>query len=739
MQDYALRRQHALQLFDQAIALTTAHDLTDDTTELEAAKQRLAEGQMLVVICGEFNRGKSSLINAYLEDDLCPVDMDVTTSAITTLSYGEPESITVYVRELGADEATVEEKQLVPISIQRAEIPDYVTEQRNPDNKRRAYLVNVQLPNKHLRQDVVFVDTPGMESALYGEHTVITHQFLPNANALIFVSHALEPLTTIELEFVEKMVQNCPNILFVVTKIDANPQYRDIVESNRTKLAHVLNRSPEQIIIVPVSSRAQTDYLHSGDPEDLEYSNFETLRATLWEQFLDRQGDILLSEAQRRYEQVLDRAREPLQAELMACKDPHALALDTKEQEYMAAAERLRALKNSNQWVKTLSTGIADIRSKARQQIQIKFINLQAKLQTYILDDELQREPSRILDRIDGEVQEVMTVIWRGVGEAAAVLHQNLADSAQITMRPFETGRFDYRHPDAPELPAFTRRQNDVSRVLDSVWRAKTKAASGSAVGGVVGAIVGGLVGLLGGPPGMIAGLHLGAAAGGTLGGAVAGKWGYDEQIRNLDLTDRSQAAQKLAGPLNAYRSSCQVMCDSALATLLNTLERYMHENLADQIRQETEVVQRTLAAIQQARQLTKGQAETRIKQLTKELQEIDRLRAIMTNTAATTLAQPLVKNNQASTPQAGMVPPTNSAAANGVTAWAVIAAPGDVAGETWADAPEPNQTDALKNILEEDLEAGWEAAMQNGPTLASSANGSAPVASASLSLAVGV
>ena len=46
------------------------------------------EDSATVLFCGEFKRGKSSLVNAIIGAELCPTDTGIATSVITTIKYG---------------------------------------------------------------------------------------------------------------------------------------------------------------------------------------------------------------------------------------------------------------------------------------------------------------------------------------------------------------------------------------------------------------------------------------------------------------------------------------------------------------------------------------------------------------------------------------------------------------------------------------------------------------------------
>jgi ribosome biogenesis GTPase A len=52
-----------------------------------------------VVVVGEYKQGKSTLINALLRTDVCPVDADLVTAVPTVIRYGTPPSVTARYAE----------------------------------------------------------------------------------------------------------------------------------------------------------------------------------------------------------------------------------------------------------------------------------------------------------------------------------------------------------------------------------------------------------------------------------------------------------------------------------------------------------------------------------------------------------------------------------------------------------------------------------------------------------------
>ena len=98
--------------------------------------------EMMVVAVGEARRGKSSLLNALLneKESLFPVDVNVCTNVVTVVRYGEKEKVEVYLETPGKEGYRTE-------TIGREQIADYVSEKGNPDNYKNVKLLNISIPN----------------------------------------------------------------------------------------------------------------------------------------------------------------------------------------------------------------------------------------------------------------------------------------------------------------------------------------------------------------------------------------------------------------------------------------------------------------------------------------------------------------------------------------------------------------------------------------------------------------
>ncbi len=176
---------------------------------------RLRSERLHVAVLGQFKRGKSTLLNALLGEEILPVSVVPLTSVPTFLLAG---------KERRAEVSFANGK---PPAVHRAEtaqelvrfLERYVTEARNRGNRRQVSRVEVRHPSRILESGVVLIDTPGIGST-YRHNTETTVDFLPQCDAALFVVSADPPITEVETEFLERVRPFVARIHFVLNKAD---------------------------------------------------------------------------------------------------------------------------------------------------------------------------------------------------------------------------------------------------------------------------------------------------------------------------------------------------------------------------------------------------------------------------------------------------------------------------------------------------------------------------------------
>lgn len=162
----------------------------DDRQHLLDVAQDLRDMFFLVVIIGEFNAGKSSFINALIEDDLLPTGITPTTEAIELIRYSETPVRKPNMRE------------------------DGIREWGHP---------NTGAPG------VALVDTPGTGS-VFQKHEKVAKSFLHRSDLVIFVISAKRAFAETERIYLEMAKHHGKKIILVVNQIDLlAPQERQEV------------------------------------------------------------------------------------------------------------------------------------------------------------------------------------------------------------------------------------------------------------------------------------------------------------------------------------------------------------------------------------------------------------------------------------------------------------------------------------------------------------------------------
>ena len=190
----------------------TADSLALSTVALSTQEmlQRVETSAFSIAVVGEFKRGKSTLINALLGQDVLPADIAPTTATLNRIKYGIRPQVKVHFKNGQVKD------------IEPSELAQYATKLTQASAKTAATIkeVVVYYPVSYCREGVEILDTPGLEDE--AAMTAITLSVLPHVDAAIFVVMAQSPFSKSEKAFLSEhlLAQNIGRVLFVVTGID---------------------------------------------------------------------------------------------------------------------------------------------------------------------------------------------------------------------------------------------------------------------------------------------------------------------------------------------------------------------------------------------------------------------------------------------------------------------------------------------------------------------------------------
>jgi GTP-binding protein EngB required for normal cell division len=599
-------RASALEQFGPVITAARRADAVETLRRLEAARDRLTDSRLTVVVCGEFSRGKSTLINALLDRDdeheLLPTGFSYTTSLAMTIAHGAEERITVLVQggeEGGAEDASeppVEEKVLDdPV-----ELRDYVIHDGNPGNGQRVLGASIELPSPLLASGLMLIDTPGI-GGVHTAHTAATRAVLPLADAIIFVLDVHTPATGSELRFLRRAVEAAgvaeerDALICVLTKIDQVTDYDEAVARTRAKLAEATGWP--SVPVVPVSSTAKIGYLASRDELDFDDSNFRELELVLWRTLARRRARVLLGSALADLDGAVKALLDPIDAELSVLRAAGPEAARQLRDAFGARSRSLAGLElAAADWRRELadeaSAMAAAVTSRALEHAGRAWENVAE----YLKDEAQLDDIDQLLAQIEADLYDVPSIADRMLYERAGLLQRRLADTLGLNLGSAEVRRLPAAPPPAvraaaePAEPATTA---DPATTAGDPGQegGKVKDLGSSSIASIsstVGSVLGRVVELLVAPgAGARISGTIGGAAGLLVGGAVKlARW------RTPDGAARQQPRDEIRRQLGAdleeyYQQEFRPHVSAQVAAVTDEWAALIAAEIESRIRQE--------------------------------------------------------------------------------------------------------------------------------------------------------
>ena len=334
------------------VRAATAYDRPDLAGRLEVILKRAQRPDVQVVAVGEFKQGKSSLVNALVNVDICPVDDDIATAVHTVLRYGEEKRAFALVKPASDPDG---EGRRVEIGLDQ--IRAYATELGGADPSVVVKGVEIEMPRKLLDDGVILVDTPGV-GGLGSAHAAAGLGALSLADAALFVSDASQEYTRAEMDFLGQAIELCPNVVCVMTKIDLYPHWRRVLELNQGHLARLGMSLP----ILPVSSVLRIEAINRKDKDLNQQSGFPNLVQHITNDIVAANNNRNRQSARQSLIAVCEQLAAQFEAQRSALDNPEANArLVEGLEQAKARAETLRS--QAARWNTTLNDGIADLTS----------------------------------------------------------------------------------------------------------------------------------------------------------------------------------------------------------------------------------------------------------------------------------------------------------------------------------------------------------------------------------------
>jgi len=300
---YSVIKKEIIQCIDSLESLNDFNNFP-----CKELRQKVEDNVFNLVVLGQFKRGKTSLINALLGEEILPTAVVPLTSIATIIKYGEKLNIKVYFNNDNV------------IEIPPEKLNQYVTEKGNPKNVKDVREVVITYPSPYLKDGVRLIDTPGVGS-VYQHNTDVAYQYLPKSDAAVFLLSVDQPVSQAELDFLKDVREYSNRIFFLQNKADYVDK-SDLDESITFSKNVIEQYMGKEVKILPLSAKLALEAKKTNSDELLSKSYLREFEQTLNKFLMEEKGKVLLYSVSNTLQRLISQVMFELELELKALSTP---------------------------------------------------------------------------------------------------------------------------------------------------------------------------------------------------------------------------------------------------------------------------------------------------------------------------------------------------------------------------------------------------------------------------------
>ncbi|MFD9430891.1 dynamin family protein [Streptomyces sp. NPDC060002] len=308
--DFEERRGELLEMINRLRPVLHGLNAQEAINKLDVVHDRVESHTFKVMIVGEFNRGKSTVINALLGERVLPSYAQPCTAIINEVKWGEERRARLYPMQVNG-------QNVAPIDIGVDELADYVTIEDGEDGKPRSNpyaRAEVFWPLPLCENRVEIIDSPGLNEAPKRE--LITLGYLDQADALVMVMMATAPVSMSEQTFLNVHVRDRGHheVFFLITRIDDVPEAEQTgtMKSVRSRLSRYSTRENR---VYFVNARGMLEGRIGQDRGLVEASGMLPFEAELERFLVSERGHVKVLVPALRLSNVLTDARRSIETQ----------------------------------------------------------------------------------------------------------------------------------------------------------------------------------------------------------------------------------------------------------------------------------------------------------------------------------------------------------------------------------------------------------------------------------------
>lgn len=544
MMDELSENLNQLKIYCGDLGLDNTAKSISDTVE-KNAKERFE-----VAIVGEFKRGKSTLINALLGQEVLPADVLPATATLNRVTYSSEPYVMVEFKNGASERVDIEH------------LADYVTKLSYESEKMAETVkeATVYYDTDFCKNHVDIIDTPGLNDD--EQMTNVTLSILPEIDAAVFVISANSPFSQFEKEFLEKkmLTSDLGRIIFAVNCFGTFSKEDEdrIVDTIEKRICSYVMEKAKKVMgenskefdvykrkigkpkVIGVYAKKALMAKENNDAAMLEESNFPKFESVLETMLTQERGAISL---QILANKIISSGSEVINAIVLR---ENALMMENDEfmEKYQLAIDE-----------------IEDIRTKKREEfvrINDAANRVFEKLQP-ILDDywvQIEETAMQVIDdyqmSADDLKREKMKIVYERLTDK---IKENIENKAQLICEQIQNDINVGLSDEATRLQTFEDEFFASINRIQEMFRVNTRSARNS---GAVDSVIGSVIGSVG-----IGGLFIGFREAGIKGALLGGLTGLTAWVATSFVLVSAVAGGMFLSPAG--------LCIMAIAGLAGT------------------------------------------------------------------------------------------------------------------------------------------------------------------------
>ncbi|MEG4273470.1 MULTISPECIES: dynamin family protein [unclassified Microcoleus] len=355
------RRNALAVLVKQQIDVLHSLNMTETEATIRQLEERILTDSFKVLVVGEFNRGKSTFINALLRQEVLPAYSTPTTAIINEVKWGDKQKAMLYYKK----PASGSPRSPQEIPVEKIEECVVINNSDRKEAKESPYeKVELFWPLELCRNGVEIIDSPGLNENEVRQQ--VTVEYLSRVDAVLFILSCEQLGPSISEQKMIELLSNCghEDIFFICNRfndIRKKEEQERVRQHGLSQFGNLTKQGTSGIFFITAVD-ALEGYLEK-DVNRIKDSGIELVEQALATFLAKERGRVKIVRSEKVFRMSIEESRKIIpQREAMLRTD-----LQTLEKRYADAQESLRSLeKERESIVKRISNFREDIKELVR-------------------------------------------------------------------------------------------------------------------------------------------------------------------------------------------------------------------------------------------------------------------------------------------------------------------------------------------------------------------------------------